>query len=489
MPIPIFRFISYTLSILLLSACTVGPDYQRPTTLADAKVGDNNSYHHADTPRTGDRSETYIATAWWQSIDDALLKAWVDQLLAQNLNLQATAERVIQAQQQVRITGGDLWPNAVFNGGGTRSFSPAPLASDSRKYNSSTDAGLSLSWQIDLFGKVRQAVASANYSALASVEDYRALQHSLIAELVKRRAEIALLQQELDIQDEIVSSRTQTLNTLSRRYQLGVRGVSVVDIYTAEENVASASANRSALEQQLHNTFLTVDALLNQLPGSASKTMTTLSWRSFPILSSIAAPAPGFPAALLDQRPDIRSDELLARAANANIGVAVANLLPDLTLSASRGFVNDQFGGLLDNNNALGSITGLITSRLFEGGRLRAGIKLRESETRERALRYAETVLNALVEVENALVNERYLREQVNHLERSVSFSRRAETQAQQRYQRGITPLLQLLDAQRRRQSVEQNLLAARRAAWRARVDLHLALGGDWLDPQAHGDS
>ena len=489
MPILIFRFTFYTLLVLLLSACTVGPDYQRSTTLADADASNNNNYHHANTPKIGDKPEPYVATAWWQRIDDALLKTWVDQLLAQNLNLQATAERVIQAQEQVRITGGDLWPNAAFSGGGSRGFSPAPLASDTREYSSATNTGLTLSWQIDLFGKVRQAVASANYSALASAEDHRALQHSLIAELVKRRAEIALLQQEVDIQDEIVSSRTQTLSTLSRRYRLGVRGVSVVDIYTAEENVASASANRSALEQQLHNTFLTVDALLNQLPGSASKTMTTLSWRSFPILSNIAPPAPSFPAALLDQRPDIRGDELLARAANANIGVAVANLLPDLTLSASRGFVNNQFGGLLDNNNALGSITGLITSRLFEGGRLKAGVRLRESEARERALRYAETVLNALVEVENALVNERYLREQVAHLERSVSFSRRAETQAQQRYQRGITPLLQLLDAQRRRQSVEQNLLAARRAAWRARVDLHLALSGDWLDNQTHGDS
>lgn len=404
--------------------------------------------------------------------------------MAQNLNLQATAERVIQAQEQVRITGGDLWPNALFNGGGSRGFSPSPLKNDSKTYNTDANAGLSLSWQVDLFGKVRQAVASANYSALASVENYRALQHSLIAELVKRRADIALLQQEIDIQDDIVSSRTHTLDTLSRRYQLGVRGVSVVDIYSAEENVASARANHSALEQELLNTFLSVDALLNQTPGGVSKTIAKLQSsapsRSFPVLSSIPAPTSGMPAALLDQRPDIRNNELLAMATNANIGVAIANLLPEFTLSANRGFVNDQFGGLLDNNNAIGSIVGLINARLFEGGRLKAGVRLRESEARESVLRYAETVLNALVEVESALVNERFLRDQVNHLERSVNFSRRAETQAQARYQRGITPLLQLLDTQRRRQNAEKNLLNARRAAWQARVDLHLALGGHW---------
>lgn len=475
----IFRFIFCALLSLLLTGCTLGPVYERPTTLANSA----SRYHHA--PGNAEKeAPPYPAKAWSRTLSDLLLDTWIDQLLAQNLDLRATAERVIQAREQVRITGGDLWPNARFNGGGSRGFSPSPLQNNSRLYNTEANAGLSLSWQVDLFGKVRQAVASANYSALASGENYRALQHSLIAELVKRRADIALLQQELKVQEDIVSSRTRTLDTLSRRYQLGVRGVSVVDVYSAEENVASARAQRSTLEQKLHNTLLSIDALLNQTPGSASETLSTFKRRapsrSFPALSSTIAPIPGLPAALLDQRPDIRGSELLSMASNANISVAIANLLPDLTLSANRGFVNDQFGGLLDNSNAVGSIVGLINSRLFEGGRLKAGVRLRESQARESALRYAETVLNALVEVESALVNERLLWDQVNHLERSVSFSRRAEIHAQERYQRGITSLLQLLDVQRRRQSAEQNLLATRRAAWRARVDLHLALGGDW---------
>ena len=446
-------------------------------TSADTENSDVG-YHHRLSPPPAKGSERPSTAGWWQSIDDALLNTWLEQLLAQNLSLQATAERVIQAQEQVRMSGGALWPNASFNAAGTRGFSPSSSQADSRTYRTDINPGLNISWQIDLFGKVRQAVASANYSALASAENHLALQHSLIAELVKRRVEVALLQQELDIQEEIVSSRTQTLSTLSRRYKLGVRGVSVLDIYTSEENVASARASHSALKQRLGNTFLAVDALLNQTPGTASLSIS--AWRSFPALSTLAAPVPDIPAALLDQRPDIRSDELLAMAANANIGVAIANLYPDLTLSANRGFISTQLDGLLDNNNATGSIAGLLTMRLFEGGRLKAGIRLSESEARERALRYAETVLNAFIEVESALVNERYLREQVESLERAAHFSRRAENQAQERYQRGITPLLQLLDAQRRRQSVERNLLIARQAAWRARVDLHLALGGDW---------
>jgi len=446
-------------------------------TSADTENSDVG-YHHRLSPPPAKGSERPSTAGWWQSIDDALLNTWLEQLLAQNLSLQATAERVIQAQEQVRMSGGALWPNASFNAAGTRGFSPSSSQADSRTYRTDINPGLNISWQIDLFGKVRQAVASANYSALASAENHLALQHSLIAELIKRRVEVALLQQELDIQEEIVSSRTQTLSTLSRRYKLGVRGVSVLDIYTSEENVASAHASQSALKQRLGNTFLAVDALLNQTPGTASLSIS--AWRSFPALSTLAAPVPDIPAALLDQRPDIRSDELLAMAANANIGVAIANLYPDLTLSANRGFISTQLDGLLDNNNATGSIAGLLTMRLFEGGRLKAGIRLSESEARERALRYAETVLNAFIEVESALVNERYLREQVESLERAAHFSRRAENQAQERYQRGITPLLQLLDAQRRRQSVERNLLIARQAAWRARVDLHLALGGDW---------
>lgn len=463
----------------MLFGCTLGPDYERPDTLA----GLSDSYHYS-VDHGSDHPPPYLAEGWWSSIEDPLLNEWIDQLLKQNLNLGALAERIIQAEEQMIINGASLWPHLKVDGGASRNFfTTSP--EHQKIYASDLNAGLNLSWQIDLFGKLRQARASANYSVLATGENYRALQHTLIAELVKRRADIDLLHQELNIQTIIITSRTLTLETITRRYRLGARGITAVDVFTAEENVATAQAKLTSLKQELHLLSLAVDALLSLAPGSTLKAMGPFqphsSPQSFPKLSDLAAPSPGLPAAILDQRPDIRGHEFQIMAANANIGVAITDLLPEFTLSANRGFVHDQFSGLLNNNNAVGTLTALLNLRLFEGGRLKAGVRLRESQARESALLYAETVLQAFIEVETALVEERLLKEQIQHLERSVTSARRAETLAQQRYHTGITALLQLLDTQRRRQSAEQSLLNARRAAWHTRINLHLALGGDWI--------
>ena len=247
-------------------------------------------------------------------------------------------------------------------------------------------------------------------------------------------------------------------------------------VYPAEENSAAAQAQLVVLKRQVRENLRVLDTLLNQRPGTLAKVET-----AFPLLPLSGAVTVGIPAALLDQRPDIRGNEFRLMASNAQVGVAMADLYPDLTLSLNGGFASDQWGGLFDNNNALGSLTGQITTRLFEGGRLRAQIRLRESELREQAAQYAKLVLNALAEVETALLQERYLAEQVALLQRGTTAARKAETLAEQRYQQGISPLLVLLEAQRRRQNSERSLLASQRASWRARVDLHLALGGDWI--------
>ncbi len=424
------------------------------------------------------RSQTASATAldWWRSYNDPLLDQWVGHLLAENLDLRAAAERIVQARERAVSVGGERWPAFGLGVNGGRSFTPGFPQSSERSYRTDINIGLGVSWQADLFGKVRRSVEAAQYQSLANEADYQALQHSLVAELVRLRASVAVSQRELAVQTDIVDSRQRTLDTVQRRYQLGVKNTTALGVYTAEENVASAQAQRVVLHRQLTENLLVLDTLLNQRPGTLARVET-----AFPLLPLSDAVAIDIPAALLDQRPDIRGNELRLMAANAQVGVAMADLLPDLSLSLNHSFASDQWGGLFDNNNALASLTGQITTRLFEGGRLRAQIRLRESELREQAAQYAKLVLNALAEVETALVQEHYLVEQVALLQRGTRAARKAETLAEQRYQQGISSLLVLLEAQRRRQNSERSLLAAQRASWRARVDLHLALGGDWI--------
>lgn len=473
--LPPARFIFLLVSLVLVS-CTLGLDYQRPMTLAKSDT-DSASVNYHGTASQNQGAESSVQLSWWRAYSDPLLDRWVGDLLTENLDLRSAAERVMQARERVVIAGGERWPSAGLSVDGSRLFSPDLVQPGERSYRTDLNVGLGISWQADLFGKIRRSVEAAHYQGLANEADYLALQHTLIAELVRLRASVAVSQRELAVQTDIVDSRQRTLDTVERRYQLGVKNTSALSVYTAEENVASAQAQLAVLNQQLAENLLVLDTLLNQQPGTLQKIAT-----DFPLLPLAGAVVTGVPAGLLDQRPDIRGNEFRLMAANAQIGVAMADLFPDLTLSINGGFNSDQWGGLFDNNNALGSLTGQITTRLFEGGRLRAQIRLRESELREQAAQYAKLVLNAMAEVETALVQEHYLVEQVALLQRSTSAARKAEALAERRYQQGISPLLELLEAQRRRQNSERSLLAAQRASWRARVDLHLALGGDWVN-------
>lgn len=455
--------------MVLLSACQLGPDYKRP-----ASLGQTGAWHHGtDADETTSVQE--LLPNWWRHYQDPLLNRWVDRLNAENLSLKAAVERIIQAREQLRIEGGGRWPALGLSGDGTRGFAPDLLDSSERAWRSDVNLGANISWQVDLFGRIRRAIEAAEYQALSQEQDYLALRHTLLAELVTRRVRLALLEKEIEIQTSIVTSREQTLNTVSRRYQLGVRNASAVDVHSARENLSTAQATLAGLALARDETYLAVDRLLNQAPGVAQRV-----GAGFPLLPPAPLPALADPAQLLDQRPDIRGSELRLMAANAGIGVAVADLFPDLSLSASRGFTGSQAGGLLTNDRAVGSIAARITTRLFEGGRLRANIRLREARARELSWQYADTVSTAMTEVETALVQERSLRAQVDNLLASVSSARRAEALSRERYQRGITPLLELLDTQRRWQNAERNLLAAQQASWNARINLHLALGGDW---------
>ncbi len=466
---------------LVLAGCDMAPEYLRPATLADSAISYVNRLTTTDEAETATQPSPAL-NRWWESIDDPALNGWVTQLLADNLSLKAAAERIHQARERVVIEGGARYPSLSVGGdvsrtrdttGGTRFGS----GGSSTFYNTSMSGSVDISWQLDLFGRVRSAVTSAEYSALASQADYDALMHSLIADLVTQRVNIATLQQTLLVQRSIVASRQQTLETVTRRYELGVETASVVDVYSARENLSSAQAEIPSLTGRLKEALITTDILLGQAPGTL-----TLQSDPFPVIPDTAPPPPDVPARLLDRRPDIRSAELDLKARNADIGVAVAQLFPDLSIGSSVGITSSRLSDFLDAKDIVASLAGSIQVALFEGGALRANIRLQESELQEASINYAELVLSAMGEVETALIQERYLREQVELLRSSVSNARAAETNAQERYAKGIETLLSVLDTQRRRQNAEIALLSAQQSYWNARIALYLALGGDWLE-------
>lgn len=448
---------------LLTTGCAVGPFYQRPGTSAQAI----KSYINAPQAE-GDQS----MARWWERLNDPVVDQLVQTALSDNLTLNSARERVIQARENVVMAQGAYFPSLSADLGAARSKAPANTFST---YNTSYEAGLSTSWQLDLFGKNRKTAWAAKANFQAAEAEHEALAQTLIANIVQQRVAIATLARRVELAQDIASSRDDTVQIVERRYRNGVDSTGALDIRLARTNFASAQAQIPGLESNLTDALYGLDVLLGRVPGVTQ--LDAVNFVALPPQEKIILDPP---VGLLDRRPDLRASELRLKAANENIGIAIADIYPNVTFGGSIGLQNDSVGNLFRADQLAWSLLGTVTNRLFEGGKLRANIRLSKSRARELASDYTQDVLEAVLDVESALQREKKLNEQVQLLDINVEEARQAETIAQDRYRRGITNLLELLETQRRRQTAEQNLLLAQQSAWNARIDLYLALGGDW---------
>lgn len=472
---------------LCTSSCTLAPDYERPSTI----IGEMQHFLNADT-NTMPEADTMVMTAWWQHVDDPELQKQVNALLTENINLQAASARIVQAQAQAGISYGGLLPSFSVDAGRSRVATADSQArtgafdisglSGGRDYFSVYNAGATVSWQLDIFGKIRSGLNAAEATLSATEAEKEALTHSLIAELIRSRVAIAALKYRLQLAEKVVESRQQTLSSVEIRYKRGAASAGATDVYLARENLLSAEAEIPGLRAQLTDALYAVDVLLGKAPGTASS-----KDAYFPMLPPPRKIITPLPVALLDRRPDLRSAELRVVAANARIGVAIADLYPDLTLGAQAGTQANTLSNLWLADRLAGSIVSTVAATLFQGGSLRATIDLREAEAKEQAALYAGEVLEAVREVESALQQEEQLHQQLALRIDNVEAAVAAENSARDRYFRGIVPLLQLLETERRRAAAEQNLVLTQQQLWNNRIALYLALGGDWIEKGQEG--
>lgn len=470
-----------TFTILMaLTACTVGPDFERPQTQAQEADAFINAV-------SGDEAqETQKMSKWWERIDDPLLSEYVDQLLKDNLQLKEAASRIEEARARLGVVRGGFFPRIGADTSGARSFVPSDsqkvggvengLSSNDRRFTTSYDAGLSTAWELDVFGRIRRSTESARAEFNAREADQEALTHSLIAELLNRRIAISVNQRLLELAEQNAANRKQIYDLVKRRYDLGTAQVRLEDVLLTEENMTTVQSDINEFRRLLTDEIYALDILLGQMPGTTDPTET-----AFPFLPAPLDVAVCTPAHLLDRRPDLRASELRLQAANADIGVAMADVYPTLNLSENIGFTGDSSGSLLSSDQLTGSLIGALTARIFEGGALRSNIRLQEAEAQTLIYSYANTVLNAVREVESALQAERELGEEVTSLNRSVEALKQAEALSQDRYRNGLLPLRDFLDTQQRRYTIEQNAILSQRSKWQTRIALYLTLGGDWF--------
>lgn len=456
-------------AVWLASGCTLGPDPHRPRTVVDT----TESFVHAPDPEPVSASAEI--TPWWKTFADPATAELVQEALAANTDLRAAAARVLEAQALLRGSRGARWPEVSARSGASRTKNSFTLPQVGRVSTFSTtySTSLDVSYQVDLFGRLRRTTEAAWADVLAQEAARQTVVHSVIAEVVRGRAQLSTLSRAVDIARATRDSWGNSLETIERRFQNGLTGA--LDVRLARENLASAEANLVVAEQRLAQSRLGLDVLLGRRPGSGE------------LPSQLLAPLPdlgpvplGLPADLLDRRPDLRQAEMSFAAATSRIGVAMANLFPNLSLSGSLGTSSDSLSDLISSDAIVYNLLANLAAPIFNAGQRRAEVEASQARAEQAAAAYAGAILRALREVEDALVRNNAAGERLQYLDTQVREARAAREIASGRYGRGVLPLLQLLESERRLRQAENNLITAQSETWSARVDLFLALGGDW---------
>lgn len=460
------------MSLVLLTGCTLGPDYRRPITVAEEAAGFTQGAEASPALQAMDAVDP-----WWQSLGDPITADLVRTALTGNTDLQAAAARVVAARESLRQAGSSRWPSADLNVSATRQKNSFVLPGTGRVNTIATtySDSLAVAYQADLFGGLRRNRQAAWAEWLAQENARETVVHTVISEVVRARVRLNTLDRALGVAREVRDSWKRTANTIDRRHRLGL--VPTLEVRLARENLAGAEANLVARQQQLDQARLALDVLLGRRPGVLQ--VESAGLEPLPDLRPIPL---GLPAELLERRPDVRRVEMLLAAATARIGIAIADLFPGLTLTGSAGNSSDSLGDLLSSDTVVYNVVAGLVAPIFDGGRRRAVVRAARANADAAAADYAGAVLTALREVEDALVRERALHQQLTFLETRVEEARAADRSARQRYQRGVAELLSVLETERRWRAAEEALLNARAELWNARIDLHLALGGDWLE-------
>jgi multidrug efflux system outer membrane protein len=443
----------------------VGPDYRRP------EVSVPPAYRGADAVPTAASSTTYGDLAWTSVFPDPDLQALIRTALEQNYDLRVAVSRILQAQSQVTIARAPLFPavdgsaNAQYNAY-TGSERPLP---DSTFY---PQAGFSVGWELDFWGRIRRSTESAQAQLLASEEARYAVMATLVAEVGQAYLTLRALDLTLEISQRTVTSRKQSLDLVQARLDGGVAGI--LDLRQAETLLYTATKTVPETQRLIEQQENLINILLGQNPGPIK--------RGALVDQQIAAPAlpPGLPSDLLTRRPDIRAAEQQLVAANAQIGVSKALLYPEVVISGFAGAGSSTISGANFGPYGVFSALPAVTLPLFNAGRLRANVDYNEALAQQAALRYQQTLQQAFREVSDALVDVRKRQEFRQQQELLVKALLDASEIANLRYEGGVSSYLEVLDTERQLFDAKLQLVVAIRDESVAVVQLYKALGGGW---------
>ncbi|MDR0565385.1 MAG: efflux transporter outer membrane subunit [Azoarcus sp.] len=409
---------------------------------------------------------------WWRGFGSPRLDALIAEALEGNPDLRIQGERIIQAELALRTANASLFPSLNLSGdSGWNRRNTGTSGNNVTTESKSSALNLAAGYEIDLWGRVAASIASGKAGLDASRYDFEAARLSLAASVATTWFQYLASIERLGIARENLAIAERVLKVVEAKYRNGA--VSALDLSRQKTTVLTQRAQIDPLEVQARQTLMALDILCGRVPTPAAGQPEKLAHITLPAVSA------GLPSELLLRRPDIASEEARLAAAAANIGAARAELFPRITLSAGGGLATDLLLSLAHPASTV-SISAGILQTIFDGGRLRAQVDTARSREREQVENYRKTILAALKEVEDSLSSAaRDARQEEAHTQ-ILEEAERSLRLAELRYRMGADDLLAVLDAQRTRFSVQDQLAQLRLARLTDTVNLFKALGGGW---------
>lgn len=448
--------------VLVLVGCAVGPKYSRPETKSAP------TYTQAIA-----KTDSITNMKWWDVYQDDALKNLIDTAIVKNLDLKQAVARIEQTKAILGFNKANMAPFLDYSARARVSdFRDVSEGAGVTFPNNSYAALGNVSWEIDLWGKLRHANRAAYADMMASEENRKSIYISMVAQLAELYFQLRGLDERLEITRKTNKSRLDYLSIITLRFERGQ--VSELDKLQAEQLAAASEAQLYSLEREIIAIENAINVLLGQTYAPVTRGLLN-DQQQLPV----EIPS-GIPSQLLERRPDIRSVEQQLISQTEKVGVAVALRFPSLSLTGLLGVASPQISTLFDPGAFIGSVTGQLTGPVFHFGQNKRRVEAERAVALQVGFTYEKTVLNAFAEVENSLTSIRTYSNEFNARQRQVAASERSLLLSKALYDNGYTSFLQVLDSERElfRSQFEKSLALQNQLI--STVRLYKALGGGW---------
>lgn len=463
--------VALALALVGAGGClTVGPDYEPPS------VEMPDVWQQSALADYG--TNAVVMTQWWRVYQDETLNALVERARAGNLSLQVAVERIVEARARRGLANAQYFP--AIDGTGvaagirdSEALAPNLPAGRSRQ-DTYFSLGVDVAWELDLWGRIRRSVESADAAIQATVEDARDTMMLLYAEVAGAYIEARALQVRIARLTANIQAQQETLQLTQDRHHAGL--VPVLDVSQAQLNLAQTQAGLPPLRKSLSAALNRVAVLVGDMPGQVN----ALFGETIEVPTPPPAVAVGLPAELLRRRPDIRAAERLLAAQHARIGATQAELYPTFALPGTFALQAYDAGDLVSGGSLSYSFGPAFRWSLFSGGRIRSAVRAEESVTQQALLAYRQTVLLAVEEVENAMVSLARERERIEALTRAVAAAEKSVGLVKDLYRNGLANFQNVLDMERSLVSQQDALASSQGLLGQSLALLYKSLGGGW---------